>query len=84
MANFEELYRRWTDGFWERFTELTGWDPEPQMQLKILAAAVGAIFLAFLLLYIRRVMKKSERATKRDKMVANYQNMRRYQNADDR
>jgi hypothetical protein len=84
MANFEDFYRRWTDRLWERFAELTGWDPDPQMQLKILAAAFGAIFLAFLLLYVRRIMKKSERATKRDKMVANYQTMRRYQNADDR
>ena len=84
MTNFEEFYRRWSDRFWERFSELTGWDPDPDMQLKILCAAFAAIFLALLLLYVRRIMKKSEKSAKRDKMVANYQTMRRYQNADDR
>ncbi len=84
MTNFEETYRRWTDRFWERFAQLTGWDPSPDMQLKIIGWAFAAIFLAFLLLYVRRIMKKSDKVAKRDKMMANYQTMRRYQNADDR
>lgn len=84
MANFEEFAQRWLDRFWERFAKLTGWDPDPQIQLTILAAAFGAIFLAFLLLYVRRIMKNSTRAARRDKVVANYQTLRRYRSADDR
>lgn len=84
MANIEDFYRRWTNYFWERFADLTGWDPAPELQLKILGSAFAAIFLGFVLLYVRRIMKKSGRAAKRDQMVADYQKLRRYQTADDR
>jgi hypothetical protein len=84
MTNLDDIYRRWTDRFWERFFDTTGWDPSPDQQLTILAAVFAALAVSFLLLYVRRIMRKSNRATKRDKMVANYQHMRRYQNADDR
>lgn len=84
MNNFQETYRRWTDRFWERFSDLTGWDPTFEQQLQVLTAAFTVLFLAFLLLYVHRITRKTKRAATRDRMIADYQQMRRYQSANDR
>ena len=84
MSNFQEIYRRWTDGFWRRFTDFTGWDPDPDQQLMIIIGTFVALFLAFLLIYVRQITRSSKRAARREQTVVEYQQMRRYQNADDR
>ena len=83
MTNFQELYRRLTDKFWPRFTDFTGWDPDPDQQLMLIIGAFAALFLGFLLIYIRQITRSSKRVARREQTVSEYQQMRRYQNAND-
>ena len=85
MTNLLEMLEYWIERFWDRFSETTGWDPNPQQQMYLIAAGFAVLFLAFLLVYARRVIRESKLAAKqRDKRVANYQQMRRFQTTDDR
>jgi beta-lactamase regulating signal transducer with metallopeptidase domain len=84
MTKYQDTYRRWTDGFWRRFTEFTGWDPDPDQQIMLLIGAFAALFMAFLLVYLRQITKSSKRTARRHQTVDQYQEMRRYQNAHDR
>ena len=81
MSMFQNLSQAWMDGPWHRSLQITGYVPEPQVQLKIAGVVLFIGVLAIVGLYAAMLVRASLRGKRR---LDRYQQLRRLQSTDDR